>query len=175
MNKYIKKPIVVEAIQLTRENFDEVMKFIPEEIIYEIEIGESGLSECWIAIHTPEGIMTCWEGNYIIKGIKGEFYPCQEDIFNLTYDKYKEKKSRPLKEGKNKNLLKSIDDESKLILKQINNIYEEIDTLVKNEKKLNENEREYLYGYGMTNATMTLARLASVKKSLNAIINDGMK
>lgn len=41
-------------------------------------------------IHTLEGVMTVSEGDWIIKGIKGEFYPCKPDIFEATYEKVEE-------------------------------------------------------------------------------------
>jgi hypothetical protein len=40
-----------------------------------------------VVIETLEGNMTADKGDYIIKGIKGEFYPCKPDIFELTYEK----------------------------------------------------------------------------------------
>ena len=37
-------------------------------------------------IHTPEGVMSVSNGDWIIKGVKGEFYPCKPDIFEMTYE-----------------------------------------------------------------------------------------
>lgn len=85
--KYRKKPIIIEAIQLDRRYFDLAKAFIqPEEIIGEYNSGEFPEDSCYIEIETLEGIMTVEEGDYIIKGIKGEFYPCKSDIFKASYD-----------------------------------------------------------------------------------------
>lgn len=80
MGFYVKKPIKVEAIQYLREknifkcqDFCDKMKYNPDTNEYEIE--------------TLEGNHILTKGDYIIKGVKGEFYPCKEDIFLLTYDK----------------------------------------------------------------------------------------
>ena len=42
-----------------------------------------------LRIQTLEGSMIASVGDYIIKGVKGEFYPCKPDIFEMTYEKYK--------------------------------------------------------------------------------------
>ncbi|MCF2718016.1 hypothetical protein LWE69_12650 [Paenibacillus sp. UKAQ_18] len=93
MAKYRKKPIVVEARQLTREK--EVVADILEWV-NEIDMSTSiiGRNACvnivfeeGLAIETPEGVMTASFGDYIIQGIRGEFYPCKPDIFEQTYEK----------------------------------------------------------------------------------------
>jgi hypothetical protein len=76
--QFIKKPIVVEAVQFTGENHGECLKFC-ESII--IDYYGS------ITIPTLEGNITCTKGDWIIKGIAGEFYPIKADIFKKTYDK----------------------------------------------------------------------------------------
>lgn len=80
MNKYVKKPVVIEAIQVSNAfpNFEEIEEFVGGDL--EFRNGE-------IIIATLEGAMTASPGDYIIKGIKGEFYPCKPDIFELTYEK----------------------------------------------------------------------------------------
>lgn len=90
MNKYRKKPVVIEAIQLTRKYFDLAFEFIPHEIINDYGSGEFAEDACYIEIKTLEGIMEASEEDYIIKGIKGEFYPCKPDIFEATYEKVEE-------------------------------------------------------------------------------------
>jgi len=57
--KYVKKPVVIEAYQTDREVF----------------------------IETLEGTMKADVGDWIIKGVKGEYYPCKPDVFNMTYEK----------------------------------------------------------------------------------------
>ena len=78
--KFRKKPVVIEAIQYNGENLEEIEKFAPISIMNN--------HPCFkFFVKTLEGIMYVTEGDYIIKGIKGEFYPCKPDIFELTYEK----------------------------------------------------------------------------------------
>jgi hypothetical protein len=73
--KYRKKPVVIDAEKVTSDN--------QEELAYWC----NGLpSSIGIEIPTLEGTMLACEGDYIIKGVKGEFYPCKPDIFEATYD-----------------------------------------------------------------------------------------
>ena len=93
IKKYIKKPVQIEAIQLTKENIIEVFDFLDEanyketKSVEELEdFSQRMLKQGYIAIETLEGIMKASFGDYIIKGIKGEFYPCKPDIFQATYE-----------------------------------------------------------------------------------------
>ena len=79
-SKYRKKPVIVEAI-LFKNNSMEIIKFCDNNA-YETDIG--------IFIKTLEGDHLASEGDYVIKGIKGEFYPCKPDIFEETYEEVKE-------------------------------------------------------------------------------------
>lgn len=80
--KYIKKPIVVEAF---RYGFDEKPEwFLNSKLIDE--------SNNFCKIKTLEGIMIANSGDWIIKGIKGELYPCKHEIFQDSYDKVKDQK-----------------------------------------------------------------------------------
>lgn len=74
--KYRKKPIIVDAIQWNGENTKEIINFVGE-----VDEVNSGL-----LIFTLEGVMTASVGDYIIRGINGEFYPCKPDIFEKTYE-----------------------------------------------------------------------------------------
>ena len=89
MKKYRKKPVVIEAVQWNGRNFDECMSFIGEDcgnkVAYE-DYEERCISLGEITIHTLEGNMTTSKGDYIIKGVDGEFYPCKPDIFTKTYE-----------------------------------------------------------------------------------------
>lgn len=85
MAKYRKKPIEVEAVQFTRNNIDEVMKFTNNQIEITTEKRLNGIM--FGEIETLEGIMKVNENDYIIKGIRCEFYPCKPDIFEETYEK----------------------------------------------------------------------------------------
>lgn len=79
--KYIKKPIVIEAIQWTSENLSEIDKFTQ---------GKVKNHESVLIIPTLEGEMYASLSDYIIKGVNGEFYPCKPDIFDKTYDEVTE-------------------------------------------------------------------------------------
>lgn len=88
--KYRKKPIVIEAIRWRGNNLEEVMKFINSEFTFEKDIiyftkkfSYDGID---LYIDTLEGKMKVSQNDYIIKGIKGEFYPCKPDIFDKTYE-----------------------------------------------------------------------------------------
>lgn len=82
--KYRKKPLVIEAIQYDGNNAIEIMiKFGMNEICDDL-LGDT------LEIQTLEGTMTANKSDYIIKGIKGEFYPCKPDIFEATYEKVEE-------------------------------------------------------------------------------------
>jgi hypothetical protein len=78
MPMFRKKPVVIEAIQYTGNNYKEVAEFMQRTVTW-FE-GES------LEIKTLEGVMTAGIGDWIIKGIKGEFYPCKDDIFRRTYE-----------------------------------------------------------------------------------------
>lgn len=85
MSKYRKKPIVVEAMRLPLEGedpSDELVDFLhsANRDIYSDYGGG-------VAIKTLEGTMRGDPGDWIIKGVDGEFYPCKPDIFAQTYEK----------------------------------------------------------------------------------------
>lgn len=78
VSKYVKRPVVVEAIQWDGKNLCEICKFVgksPDELF------RSGK----LCIETLEGEHLASIGDYIIKGVAGEFYPCKPDIFEVTY------------------------------------------------------------------------------------------
>ncbi len=81
--KYRKKPIVIEAIQFTEESKNQAFNFV--------RCSSAALltsdNKPRIVIYTLEGDMVADLGDWIIKGIKGEFYPCKPDIFEATYEK----------------------------------------------------------------------------------------
>ena len=76
---YRKKPVVIEAVQWTGENHAEMCEFIDPEV-FEI------IPRVGLVIHTLEGDHHASPGDYIIKGVNGEFYPCKPDIFAKTYE-----------------------------------------------------------------------------------------
>lgn len=90
MAKYTKKPVEVEAIQWNGLNLEEIKSFVGESLQYEIidtawQVGK-GRPHILMQIKTLEGDMSVSVGDYIIKGVKGEFYPCKPDIFEQTYE-----------------------------------------------------------------------------------------
>lgn len=82
--KYRKKPVVIDAMQFTGtpENIAELSKFMQRKLT----ISYADPDNPQIHIMTLEGIMAANVGDYIIKGVQCEFYPCKEDIFEATYD-----------------------------------------------------------------------------------------
>ena len=82
MPMYVKKPIPIEARQITVENIDELAEWSKSDVIHRPVDGSiSGL-----IVYTLEGHMTSSVGDYLIKGVRGEFYFCAKDIFEETYD-----------------------------------------------------------------------------------------
>lgn len=77
MTKYKKKPVVIEAIRFIGSNHEEIREFIGQNTL---------CSDLSIVISTLERDMVAQKGDYIIKGVKGEFYPCKPDIFEETYE-----------------------------------------------------------------------------------------
>lgn len=84
--KYKKKPVVIEAIKWNGDKISEVTDWISKALDKGV-IMRFGNE---VKILTLEGIMTASSGDYIIKGINGEIYPCKPDIFDKTYDIVKE-------------------------------------------------------------------------------------
>lgn len=83
--RFRKKPVVIEAIQYRPDlnNCNEVAAFIGDP---SMECDEKDHPNATYAIDTLEGIMRANCGDWIIKGVKGEFYPCKPDIFDATYE-----------------------------------------------------------------------------------------
>lgn len=80
MRKYKKKPVIVEAIKTELGmNTKKIEEFVSKQYL-QIVNGN-------VFIKTLEGTMEVTPGDYIIKGVNGEFYPCKPDIFKKTYEK----------------------------------------------------------------------------------------
>ena len=77
IKKYVKKPVTIEAVKWTGDNFEEIESFTNTKAF--IKCGQ-------LIIPTLEGTHIASIGDYIIKGVKGEFYPCKPDIFAETYE-----------------------------------------------------------------------------------------
>jgi hypothetical protein len=82
MKKFRKKPVVIEAMQFVAGGQSEIESWMIGHDARD-KFGVSGDS---VQISTLEGVMTAMPGDWIIKGVKGEFYPCKPDIFATTYE-----------------------------------------------------------------------------------------
>ena len=82
MPKYRKKPVVIDAIQWTGDNIQEIWDEFGAGAIY----GPTETNPDWLIIDTLEGQMLALLNDWIIRGVKNELYPCKEDIFPLTYE-----------------------------------------------------------------------------------------
>ena len=81
IKRYKKKPVVVEAIQYTRETAEACVRFCGKHFMCFVENK--------LIIKTLEGNHRVSFGDYIIKGVKGEIYPCKPDVFEMTYEEVK--------------------------------------------------------------------------------------
>jgi len=92
MNKYVKKPVVVSAMKWDGSNHRGMFSFLggldarPMTTSGDNFYIDHSKIEGGLIIKTLEGEHFASIGDYIIKGIKGEFYPCKPDIFRETYD-----------------------------------------------------------------------------------------
>lgn len=87
--KYRKKPVIIEAIQF-EDNSDriiEIHEFMGGDTI---RVNYKDKDNPYLKIETLEGTMKASVGDYIIKGVNGEFYPCKPDIFEKTYEEVAE-------------------------------------------------------------------------------------
>jgi hypothetical protein len=82
--KYRKKPVVIEAFQ-----YQAGMSDFPEWATDKIDFAVSRRND-YIITETLEGDMRANPGDWVIKGVKGELYPCKDDIFRATYDEVTE-------------------------------------------------------------------------------------
>ncbi len=91
MGLYRKKPVVIEAFQWTGGPDQEYPEWAIEALNPgKIFFASGATEERKLMIKTLEGEMAADLGDYIIKGVKNELYPCKPDIFELTYEKVNE-------------------------------------------------------------------------------------
>ena len=83
MAKYRKKPVVIEAVLWDGTNYEEICAFMKDDCPFGTPAQE-------LIIHTLEGDYRESVGDFIIKGIAGEYYPCKPAIFAATYELVKE-------------------------------------------------------------------------------------
>lgn len=84
MTRYIKKPVEVNAWQLTKEN---IATGLPDWFDHKKVHIFNGKEKAMAEIETIEGVLECEEGDFIIQQFEGEFYTCTPDLFYATYDK----------------------------------------------------------------------------------------
>lgn len=85
MPKFRKKPVVIEAVQWFPHKRVEGVVVSPV-----LEPTPDNPEGCYGQVTTLEGIMCCIPGDWIITGVKGEVYPCKDEIFRLTYEPVEE-------------------------------------------------------------------------------------
>lgn len=98
MKWYVKKPIPVPALQWDGFNRKGVELFIGKSVSYDP-------TKKILVIDTYEGDMIASQGDYIIRGIEGEFYPCKPSVFEKSYEEVEDPRAD---EEKNRNSLKKI-------------------------------------------------------------------
>jgi len=84
--KFRKKPVVIEAVQYTGLNIQELKLFTQSICLKTRQSPINPMFYPLVVIPTLEGNMTASKGDWIIKGVNGEFYPCKPDIFEKTYE-----------------------------------------------------------------------------------------
>ena len=87
--KYRNKPVVIDAFQLNSRGLVEEDWFwnaVTEGIINTYCFGKYEPEDAYCDIETLEGVMRANTGDYIIRGVNGEIYPCKPDIFDKTYE-----------------------------------------------------------------------------------------
>ena len=82
MQKFVKKPVVIEAIQYDGANITEVENFVGGKLPTVMNSNK----DTQLVVSTLEGDMKISKKDYVIKGVNGEFYPCKPDVFEKTYD-----------------------------------------------------------------------------------------
>lgn len=102
MTVYRKRPVEIEAVQFgvhpvigeTDKPIDLFNEPAPDWILSALASGEIRISSesgfITLTIHTREGVMLTRPGNWIIRGVQGELYPCDPDIFDTTYERVKD-------------------------------------------------------------------------------------
>lgn len=90
--KYRKKPVEVEAVRWTGKNRAEIRIFCPRGAFFSParQDTEGRTTEWSLLIDSLDGIMYAEIGDYIIKGVNGEYYPCKPDVFAKTYERVEE-------------------------------------------------------------------------------------
>jgi hypothetical protein len=89
--KFRKKPVVIEAQQLTVDTFWDIVGLLEsKQILHQYRAPQNDRDEFFIKIKTLEGVMNASPDDWIITGVQGECYPCKPDIFEKTYERVEE-------------------------------------------------------------------------------------
>ena len=86
MKKYRKKPVVIEAVLFDLEVWEDEATLTQRSKSYPMVKSVVLDSEACPIVESLEGSMLVSDGDYIIKGVEGEFYPCKPSIFKASYD-----------------------------------------------------------------------------------------
>jgi hypothetical protein len=86
MAQYRKKPVVIDAVQLVAEGAHAVAAWCGGRPCSAAKPSDPDDVAVWLEIPTLEGVMRADVNDWIIRGVKGEFYPCKPDIFEATYE-----------------------------------------------------------------------------------------
>jgi hypothetical protein len=84
--RFRKRPVVIDAVRVTLENVDMVAYWCGGRSHSAAKPSDPTDVAHWVEIPTLEGTMTAQMGDWVIKGVQGEFYPCKPDIFEQTYE-----------------------------------------------------------------------------------------
>lgn len=86
--KYRKKPVIIEAMQFTEDAVDygELDAWLADQVGRDKFMFHVSPHRTSLLIQTLEGTMVASPGDWVIKGVQGEFYPCKPDIFEATYE-----------------------------------------------------------------------------------------
>ena len=99
MNKYRKKPIVVEAIQISQDTLPEIISWGKGSIDYGTSFDSSGFTSyhefCTVTINTSTGTHDAFSGDWIVKGVDGQFYAMPDKTFRQLYEKVEEAEPSP--------------------------------------------------------------------------------
>jgi hypothetical protein len=82
--KYKSKPVEIEAIRLNHKNLESIWNWMGDK--YTSHGTHGNEQTLTLPIETLEGTMTANEGDWIIKGTEGEFYPCKDSVFKRKYE-----------------------------------------------------------------------------------------
>lgn len=88
MGQFRKKPVVIEAVQYTGHNGYEIEAWSKGAVVESpvLEPRSDNPTGAYVQIKTLEGTMTGIVGDWIIRGVKNEMYPCKPDVFEATYE-----------------------------------------------------------------------------------------